>query len=972
MDPPPAERDSSSREKSKSSIGSPASRSIGSPASRSIFSVGSGDDHTPSTETPRNNNQQWSKKNQHNQCAPSHHVNVKSGTPSCFSLLAQELEKRKGREGGSFGSSLPFNNDEHPTADSTNNHHQSRCSTDSLHQSSCTSERESSSILYDKQHSFSISLKEIPHKHAVSFNESTSSAAVSNPSATREPEEGIHLNDIAKTESMSSTGMGNPMRISISSVHPDASSSGGNPKTVRPASLADDVGSIKFPPDKLEKKQMRSNCSFDSVTSQGSQSHDFTRTRFRVRSLWMWNTKQDSGTLGDQRSSTVWGGDRSESASSSSMGIAVADGRRETKLLSGSWLGHTFPHFRIRITDAGVTQSKLKTLENDGLISPWIIGNESFFEMLTQRLAQAVAIYDCITVPYVLCFVHNQTREATSSIPEIKFEGEIMLSSIGLGCYVAVIFGSFFTEYIDIQKCKMVSYLPDIRVHAYSQLTFWADMLSCLIQFIDCLHRSTFTLYSQALRGMRLWRLFIEPDRFHGGTSENLYVNLANEVWHYLLILLLVVHVFGCLWWRIGGARKDIHDVDVQQPYMHAITESILMILGVSIPISLDWTSKLQMIWTCLASLIGSLYLAFVFAQFVLIIHRANLMLSHNKSQLALVWAASKSLNIPRSLQSRITGFHRFKALIKQYAHEELLGGVSKPLLLELKLFLLRHLIRSGAFFSDLDPNLISEIMLGFQEVIYSPGDIVIKKNDKSDSMYFIIRGICQVTLEFRGPCVAVLISGDFFGEMALLFPDKTRTAFVMCQSYCMFARLTVETFQKVVENSPVDNCRDKVLKSLETYLRRRVPEDPEPDPATTSLCQSASAYSVTSACEGNSTTSFRAAQSVSSVCKKLDEVKGIGGTPPRSKRTVFAGNLEKFGNMIFQSRTSANNNLDALEEKRRSSRLLKPCPCDAVNDASQKMKGRISSSPAPNSPRWIDLDDRGSVSMPLTCVRPA
>merc|ERR1719376_1033490 len=101
---------------------------------------------------------------------------------------------------------------------------------------------------------------------------------------------------------------------------------------------------------------------------------------------------------------------------------------------------------------------------------------------------------------------------------------------------------------------------------------------------------------------------------------------------------------------------------------------------------SMSWDSTTQLVVVSCSLLLGSLYLAFVFAQFVLIIQRANILHHHAKTQLALIWAASKSLGIPRSLIRRITGYHRFKSLIQQRAHEELLAELSKPLLVELKL----------------------------------------------------------------------------------------------------------------------------------------------------------------------------------------------------------------------------------------------------------------------------------------------
>lgn len=213
-----------------------------------------------------------------------------------------------------------------------------------------------------------------------------------------------------------------------------------------------------------------------------------------------------------------------------------------------------------------------------------------------------------------------------------------------------------------------------------------------------------------------------------------------------------------------------------ESPYLQALTETTLMMLGIAAPQSLNWDDHGQLAYVNIVFLTGSLGVALIYSQFVIIMQRLTMMESHTKSQLALVWSASNSLNIPQQLRTRITGFHRFKAFIKQHAHEELHAGLSRPLLLELKLFLLRHLIKSGAFFADIEPQIISELLLGFDEMCFSPGDIVIKKDDPSNAMYFIIRGVCNVRGDFDGPVVAHLVSGDFFGEMAFCWLFYFRT----------------------------------------------------------------------------------------------------------------------------------------------------------------------------------------------------
>eukprot|EP00397_Hematodinium_sp_SG-2012_P001278 GEMP01001279.1.p1 GENE.GEMP01001279.1~~GEMP01001279.1.p1 ORF type:complete len:1097 (+),score=208.66 GEMP01001279.1:105-3395(+) len=456
---------------------------------------------------------------------------------------------------------------------------------------------------------------------------------------------------------------------------------------------------------------------------------------------------------------------------------------------------------------------RFNLLEVDGIESSGLILSGSPLDILVNRVGQVVAVTDLFAVPYLLCFENAHF-----------FMSETDLSVVTLSAYFVVTVAAFFTSYVDVHTGKMVAYFPLIQNHVVRRITFWGDVLNLVFQLIYLLDRRPFFKYAQLVKYTRCWRILCTSGHFLGGVLWSTILLSLKETSSIICVLLVIIHNFGCVWWKIGGGRLvSVGYATMENPYLHSITETTLMMMGIATPKSLDWDKPVQLIYLNIIFVTGSMLMAWVFSQFVIIVQRLTMMESHTKSQLALVWSASKSLNIPQHLRTRITGFHRFKAFIKQHAHEELLAGLSRPLLLELKLFLLRHLVKSGAFFADLEPQIISELLLGFDEMCFSPGDLVIKKDDPSNAMYFIIRGVCKVMGDFQGPAVAHLMSGDFFGEMALLFPDSPRTAFVICDSYCMLASITVQAFQKVVEKEP-KGVRDAVMRTLADFLRRRVP----------------------------------------------------------------------------------------------------------------------------------------------------
>ncbi len=77
------------------------------------------------------------------------------------------------------------------------------------------------------------------------------------------------------------------------------------------------------------------------------------------------------------------------------------------------------------------------------------------------------------------------------------------------------------------------------------------------------------------------------------------------------------------------------------------------------------------------------------------------------------------------------------------------------------------------------------------------PGQMIVRRGQRGDSMYFIASGAVEVT-SLESP--KQLGSGDFFGELALLLPDGLRTADVVALTYCQLLVLRRRDFQALLE----------------------------------------------------------------------------------------------------------------------------------------------------------------------------
>lgn len=89
----------------------------------------------------------------------------------------------------------------------------------------------------------------------------------------------------------------------------------------------------------------------------------------------------------------------------------------------------------------------------------------------------------------------------------------------------------------------------------------------------------------------------------------------------------------------------------------------------------------------------------------------------------------------------------------------------------------------------------------------YPPKSTLIYAGDKSDSLYYIVKGSVTVLIEDdegREMIVAYLNDGDFFGEMGLFEQEEEeRSAWVRAKTECEVAEISYAKFHELKENHP-------------------------------------------------------------------------------------------------------------------------------------------------------------------------
>jgi hypothetical protein len=81
---------------------------------------------------------------------------------------------------------------------------------------------------------------------------------------------------------------------------------------------------------------------------------------------------------------------------------------------------------------------------------------------------------------------------------------------------------------------------------------------------------------------------------------------------------------------------------------------------------------------------------------------------------------------------------------------------------------------------------------------MFQAGEIVFRKGDRADSLYFLVQG----QLEWQEAGVLQQV-GEMFGEIAFFSPDQTRTLTAVCVTECEVLTIDGTTFKQLFYQSP-------------------------------------------------------------------------------------------------------------------------------------------------------------------------
>lgn len=298
--------------------------------------------------------------------------------------------------------------------------------------------------------------------------------------------------------------------------------------------------------------------------------------------------------------------------------------------------------------------------------------------------------------------------------------------------------------------------------------------------------------------------------------------------------ILMAAHLISCGWILVSGNPDKLIPLD---RYISAFywTMTTLTTIGYG---DITPDGRLQTIFVVLIEMFGAAMYGLVIGNIAGLIANIDIAKRDYREKLDMINAFLKYRNLPGALMNKINGYYGYLwETRKGYDEMAFLKELPMALKESVALHLNKEIIERVPLFEKAEANLIRDIILQLEPVVFTPEDYVVRAGEMGRDMYFISRGSVKVLSADETVCYATLNAGQFFGEISLLL-SMPRTATIKATGFCDLYRLDKESFEQVIERYPdfkesIRVLAEKRKEEVEVLRRQREEEADREEPKT-------------------------------------------------------------------------------------------------------------------------------------------
>lgn len=278
--------------------------------------------------------------------------------------------------------------------------------------------------------------------------------------------------------------------------------------------------------------------------------------------------------------------------------------------------------------------------------------------------------------------------------------------------------------------------------------------------------------------------------------------------------IMLSAHIISLGWVWIEAVDRTQSAID---QYIEALYWAVTTLSSVGYgDITPDKNNLVQVIFSMVVMLLGVAMYGYIIGNLATLLSNIDVAKSNYLEKMEEINSYLKAKEIPPALQERVRNYYKYLwETHKSTTTSSILKELPHTLSDEIALVLNKNIIEKVPFFHDADEIFVREIVQEMKQLVFLPGDYIIRQGEYGEAMYFLSSGEVEILVEDEE--VAHLGSGSFFGEASLIKGEK-RNASVRTTTYCDVNILSKQSFDKLRKLYPdFDKHVKEILKRRES-----------------------------------------------------------------------------------------------------------------------------------------------------------
>ncbi|KAJ3644508.1 hypothetical protein Zmor_022233 [Zophobas morio] len=315
------------------------------------------------------------------------------------------------------------------------------------------------------------------------------------------------------------------------------------------------------------------------------------------------------------------------------------------------------------------------------------------------------------------------------------------------------------------------------------------------------------------------------------------FFNIRSFYIRLVTLMVLIIHYVACFGFYLpllmmrlteGVAKRDkflIRELGTRKPNITTFTKAYITNCYASTAFLLTIETNFTFSWPFMAyidviifCIFGKILMAVVT---VILLDRYRLYKNVETKFYELISQVDAFMeihNFPFKLQKRVHQYYKYKYRMKYFDESRFDDNIPESLQSEIRSHQLRSLIKNVTIFAAIPPEVLEKVFVHLKKEIYLPQDVIIRADVTGDSMFFIDSGTVAV-FSPTGKEVCHLSDGDYFGEIALVFPNRKTSANIIALEICEVYKLDRKSFKKCLESQA------DLYKRIQLEAQRRLKE---------------------------------------------------------------------------------------------------------------------------------------------------